>query len=111
MVRHLETIVWLVGTKVHDIGSSIQSVVVACDPIGFASCVVQTVVPWSSCLAFRLLQRMFLRKVYSQMSSTVNVVLHCESIAIEAVIPPKPNGAHIRYIFHVQILGHYEVLS
>ena len=32
MVRHLEMIVWLVGMKVHDIDSSIQSVVVACDP-------------------------------------------------------------------------------
>ena len=45
MVRHLEMIVWLVGMTAHDIGSSIQSVVVACDPIGFASCVIQNVVP------------------------------------------------------------------
>ena len=43
-VRHLEMIVWLVGMTAHDIGSSIQSVVVACDLTGSVSCAVLNVV-------------------------------------------------------------------
>jgi hypothetical protein len=45
MEKHLEMTVWLVGMKVHDTDSSIQSVVVAFDSSGFVSCVVQIVVP------------------------------------------------------------------
>jgi hypothetical protein len=45
MEKHLEMHVLLVGMKVHDTDSSIQSVVVAFDPKGFVSCVVQIAVP------------------------------------------------------------------
>jgi hypothetical protein len=96
-------IVWLVDRKVHDTDSSIQSVDVAFDLKGFVSCAVPNVVPLSSCPACHSIQLEILQKPCSQKSLVEIVSFHCESSAIEVVIPPKLNDVHILHSGHVPI--------
>ena len=103
----LVKIFWLVDRKVHDTDSSIQSVVVAFDLKDFVSCVVQNVVPLSSCPACRLIQLEILQKPCSQKSLVEIVSSHCGSPVIEAVILPKLSDVHILHNGHVQILCYY----